>query len=75
MKKLLKEVWKSFSKSKIVLGGLTLLVFLTSGIITLLFDVVTTYNRNFNNYKDISRLQDLTMNTNIEPKGSKPNPV
>ena len=75
MKKLLKEVWKSFSKSKIILAGLTLLVFLTSGIITLLFDVVNTYNGDYNRYKNVSNLQDLTMNTNIEPKGSKPNLV
>ena len=75
MKKLLKEVWKSFSKSKIVLAGLTFLVFLTSGIITLLFDVVNAFNKDYTYYKQVSRLQDLTMNSNIEPRGSKPNQV
>ena len=75
MKKLLKEVWRSFSKSKIILGGLTLLVFLTSGIITLLFDVVSTYKRNYQTYQKISQRHDLTMNTNIEPRGAKPSPV
>ena len=51
MKKLLKEVWKSFSKSKIILAGLTILIFLTSGIITLIFDVVNSYKTQFNTFK------------------------
>lgn len=75
MKKLFKEVWKSFSKSKIILGGLTFLVFLTSGILTLIFDVVKTYNTQYDEYKRISRLHDLTLNSNIEPTGTKPNDI
>lgn len=75
MKKLFKEVWKSFSKSKIILFGLTFLVFLTSGILTLTLDVVNTYRTQFNDYKQVSRLHDLTLNSNIEPTGSKPNIV
>ena len=72
MKYLFKEVWKSFRKSKILLAGLVFLVFLTSGIINLLFAVVHAYNKNYDHYKQVSVLQDLTMSANIEPKGSHP---
>ena len=72
MKYLFKEIWKSFKNSKILLGGLIFLVFLTSGIVNLLFAVVNTYNKNYDYYKQTSILQDLTMSANIEPKGSRP---
>ena len=72
MKKLLKEVWKSFSKSKIILAGLTILIFLTSGIITLIFDVVNSYKTQFNTFKKESTLQDVTMNTSFSLYGKSP---
>ena len=72
MKKLLKEVWKSFSKSKIILAGLTILIFLTSGIITLIFDVVNSYKTQFNTFKKESTLQDVTMNTSFNLYGNSP---
>lgn len=72
MKKLFKEVWKSFSKSKVVLAGLIILIFLTSGIITLVFDAVRSYKTQFNMYKKSSNIQDLTLNSNINLYGEKP---
>lgn len=72
MKKLFKEVWKSFSKSKVMLAGLIILIFLTSGIITLIFDVVNSYKTQYNIYKENSVLQDVTMNTNFNLFGSAP---
>lgn len=72
MKKLFKEVLKSFSKSKVMLAGLIILIFLTSGIITLIFDVVHSYKTQFNVYKKNSILHDVTMNTNFNLFGSAP---
>ncbi len=72
MKKLFKEVWKSFSKSKVILVGLIILIFLTSGIITLIFDVTNSYKSEFNTYKKASVLQDVTMNSNLSLYGSSP---
>ena len=74
MKKLFKEVWKSFSKSKIILAGLIILIFLTSGIITLIFDVVNSYKTQYNTYKSKSILQDVTMNSDLDLYGVAPTP-
>lgn len=72
MKKLFKEVWKSFSKSKVMLAGLIILIFLTSGIITLIFDVVNSYKTQYDTYKQKSVLHDVTMNTNLKLYGDAP---
>ncbi|WP_022935071.1 ABC transporter permease [Mesomycoplasma moatsii] len=72
MKKLFKEVWKSFSKSKVILAGLIILIFLTSGIITLIFDVTNSYKTQLNNFKKKSVLQDVTMNSSLNLYGTTP---
>lgn len=72
MKKLFKEVWKSFSKSKVILAGLIILIFLTSGIITLIFDVANSYKTQLNNFKEKSILQDVTMNSSLNLYGATP---
>lgn len=72
MKKLFKEVWKSFSKSKIILIGLIVLIFLSSGIITLIFDVVNSYRNQYRLFNTKSVKQDLTMDSKINLFGSDP---
>ena len=72
MKKLFKEVWKSFSKSKVILSGLIILIFLTSGIITLIFDVLNSFTTQYNTFKNKSVLHDVTMNTSLNLYGSGP---
>lgn len=72
MKKLFKEVWKSFSKSKIILIGLIVLIFLSSGIITLIFDVVNSYQTQYRTFNKKSVKQDLTMDSKINLFGSDP---
>ena len=44
MGRLFKEVFKSLARNKITLICLTILIFLTSGIFTLFFDVKTSYS-------------------------------
>ncbi|MBD5423281.1 MAG: ABC transporter permease [Mycoplasma sp.] len=72
MKKLFKEVWKSFSNSKVILIGLIILIFLSSGIITLIFDVVNSYRTQYETFKKQSIKQDVVMNTNFNLYGSAP---
>lgn len=72
MKKLLKEVWKSFKNSKIILIGLILLIFLSSGVITLIFDIVNSYKSQYSKFIDKSVKHDITMNTDIDIYGEGP---
>ncbi len=72
MKKLLKEVWKSFKNSKIILIGLILLIFLSSGVITLIFDIVNSYKSQYSKFIDKSVKHDITMNTDINIYGEGP---
>lgn len=71
MKKLFKEAWKSFASSKGIIIGLIILIFLTSGIITLIFDVVNFYQNQYSSYKQKSVLHDATMNASLNLYGDK----
>ena len=72
MKKLLKEVWKSFKHSKVILVGLIVLIFLSSGVITLIFDVVNSYKTQYSKFITKSVKQDITMNTDFNLYGEGP---
>ena len=73
MGRLFKEVFKSLARNKITLICLTILIFLTSGIFTLFFDVKTSYSNTINSYDRISRLHDLTTDLDVNPTGNVPN--
>ncbi|MGL4343142.1 MAG: FtsX-like permease family protein [Metamycoplasmataceae bacterium] len=75
MLKLIKEVFKSLSKSRILLGCLAFLIFLSSGIFTLLLDIRNTYNSQFQDYKNVSKLHDLTVDLDLKASGQKPNNI
>lgn len=75
MKKLFKEIWKSLSNTKTLIFGLIVLTFLSSGVFTILSDVKTSYNTQFNDYKKISKIHDLTVDTNIIANGEKPSQI
>ncbi|MGL5205597.1 MAG: ABC transporter permease [Metamycoplasmataceae bacterium] len=72
MNKLFKEILKSFSKTKTLLIGLIVLIFLSSGVFTLLSDVNQNYNNQFDDYKRISKIHDLTVDTEIAATGERP---
>lgn len=72
MKKLFKEILKSFSKTKSLIIGLTVLIFLSSGVFTLLTDVKTNYTNQFDDYKKVSKIHDLTVDTEIPATGERP---
>ncbi len=72
MKKLLKEIFKSLFKTKTLIVGLIVLTFLSSGVFTLLNDVKSNYSTQFEDYKKVSKLHDLTVETDISPTGHKP---
>ncbi|MGL5204985.1 MAG: hypothetical protein ACRC63_01920, partial [Metamycoplasmataceae bacterium] len=72
MGKLFKEILKSFSKTKTLLIGLIVLIFLSSGVFTLLSDVNKNYTNQFNDYKRISKIHDLTVDTEIAATGERP---
>ena len=72
MKKLFKEVWKSFKSSKVILIGLIILIFLSSGVITLIFDVVNSYKSQYSKFLTASVKQDITMNTDFTLYGEGP---
>ncbi|WP_027334230.1 ABC transporter permease [Mycoplasma elephantis] len=70
MIKLFKEVFKSLSKNKVIIIGLTFLVFLTSGIFTLLFNLRSSFNNQFDDYKKVSKLHNITADLNLPSSGS-----
>ena len=72
MKKLFKEIWKSLSKTKALIAGLTVLIFLSSGVFTLLNDVKSNYTSQFEDYKTVSKIHDLTVDTEITATGKRP---
>ncbi|WP_373597991.1 FtsX-like permease family protein [Metamycoplasma equirhinis] len=72
MRRLFKEVFKSLAKNKVTLICLTILIFLTTFLFTLLNDVKTTYSRTINSYDKVSRLHDLTADLDINPSGIVP---
>ncbi|ENY69164.1 ABC transporter permease protein [Metamycoplasma auris 15026] len=73
MKRLFKEVFRSLSKNKVTLVCLTILIFLTTFLFTLLNDVRTSYSRTLNSYDKVSRLHDLTADLDLNPSGIIPN--
>ncbi|VEU68536.1 ABC transporter permease [Mycoplasmopsis pulmonis] len=72
MFKILKEVFKSLAHNKVTVIGLSILVFLTSGIFTLLFDVKNSYQRQFDSYSKISKNHDLTVDLDLKTNGKIP---
>ncbi|UUD35245.1 ABC transporter permease [Mycoplasmopsis caviae] len=70
MWRLFKEVFKSLSKNKVIVAGLSILVFLTSAIFTLLSNVRSSMVGGFNDYKNVSRLQDVNVDLNLPMQGS-----
>ncbi|PZV99966.1 ABC transporter permease [Metamycoplasma auris] len=73
MKRLFKEVFRSLSKNKVTLVCLTILIFLTTFLFTLLNDVRTSYSRTLNSYDKVSKLHDLTADLDLNPSGIIPN--
>lgn len=69
MKKLFKEVIKSLSKNKLLMIGLSILIFLSSGVFTLVSNVRNAYTQQFQDYKNVSKLQDSTVDLNINALG------
>ncbi|BAP39512.1 ABC transporter permease [Metamycoplasma canadense] len=72
MKRLFKEVFRSLAKNKVTLVCLTILIFLTTFLFTLLNDVKTSYSRTINSYDKVSKLHDLTVDLDINPSGIIP---
>lgn len=70
MFKLFKEAFRSLSKNKVVIIGLTFLVFLTSGIFTLLFNLRSSFNSQINDYRRVSKLHDVTVDLNLPTNGT-----
>ncbi|MEA4115359.1 ABC transporter permease [Mycoplasma sp. 744] len=69
MWRLFKEVFKSLSKNKVMVIGLSILVFLTSAIFTLLTSVKNSMTRSFENYKNFSKLHDINVDLNLPNNG------
>ncbi|MGZ9796871.1 ABC transporter permease [Mycoplasma sp. 4013] len=66
---LFKEVFRSLFKNKAIVIGLSILIFLTSGIFTVLYDTSKAMRTQFNNYKKISVAHDLTVDYNLPASG------
>ncbi|RMA79072.1 ABC-type antimicrobial peptide transport system permease subunit [Metamycoplasma subdolum] len=73
MRRLFKEVFRSLAYNKITLICLTILIFITSGIFTLLFDVKKSYSNTIKSYDKISKLHDLTVDIDANLSGAIPN--
>ncbi|MGL5522217.1 MAG: FtsX-like permease family protein [Metamycoplasmataceae bacterium] len=72
MKKLFKEVIKSLAKSKVLMVCLMVLIFLSSSFFTLFSDIAKNYSNDFNNYKNVSKAHDLTVDLNIKNNNKRP---
>ncbi|MGZ9428626.1 ABC transporter permease [Mycoplasma sp. 1012] len=70
MFKLLKEIFKSLSKNKITTISLSILLFLTTGVFTLLFSVKESFNRQINRYNAVSKLHDSTVDLDVNFSGN-----
>ncbi|WP_434337147.1 ABC transporter permease [Mesomycoplasma conjunctivae] len=70
MLKILKHIFNSFLKNKVIFIGLTTLIFFTTGIFTLLFTTNSSYTNRLQEYKQVSKLQDATINTNFNYFGN-----
>ncbi|QBF34679.1 ABC transporter permease [Mycoplasmopsis phocirhinis] len=69
MWRLFKEVFKSLSKNKVVVIGLSILIFISSAVITLLSNVGNVIVGGFNNYKKVSKLHDISVDLNLPTQG------
>ncbi|WP_215742343.1 FtsX-like permease family protein [Mesomycoplasma hyorhinis] len=65
MKKIFKHIWNSLSKNKVILIGISILVFLTTGIFTLLFTINKSYQSKINDYRQVSGIQDATVDLDL----------
>ncbi|MGL4183877.1 MAG: FtsX-like permease family protein [Metamycoplasmataceae bacterium] len=72
MKKLFKEVIKSLANSKVLMICLMILIFLSSSFFTLFSDISKNYSNDFNNYKKVSKVHDLTVDLNIKNNNQRP---
>ncbi|PAF54860.1 ABC transporter permease [Mycoplasmopsis agassizii] len=72
MKRLFKEIFRSIKHSKVVVIGISVLVFLSSLIFTLFWDVRNAYQSQLDSYTNVSRLQDLTVDLSVESAGRTP---
>ncbi|TDV24416.1 ABC-type antimicrobial peptide transport system permease subunit [Mycoplasmopsis mustelae] len=67
---LFKEVFRSLFKNKVIVIGLSLLIFLTAGIFTVLYDSTKAMRNQFNTYKKLSVNHDLTVDFNLPSSGT-----
>ncbi|MGC7164977.1 ABC transporter permease [Metamycoplasma hominis] len=72
MRRLFKEVFKSLARNKVTLICLTILIFLTTFLFTLLNDVTTSYSSTINSYEKVSKLHDATVDFDVNPSGVIP---
>ncbi|QKT05733.1 ABC transporter permease [Mycoplasma sp. OR1901] len=70
MIKLFREVFKSLFKNKITVAGLTILIFLTSTIFTMLNDTSKGIQKQFEKYQTVSKKHDLTVDLNLPTNGT-----
>nr|WP_233750299.1 hypothetical protein [Mycoplasmopsis agalactiae] len=70
MWRLSKEVFKSLSKNKIMVIGLSILIFITSAVFTLLSSLRSSIVTGFENYKKLSVKHDLSVDLNLASQGS-----
>ncbi|WP_029513444.1 ABC transporter permease [Mycoplasmopsis primatum] len=73
MWRLFKEVFKSLAKNKVMVIGLSILIFLTSMIFTLLSTLRTSIVSGFNNYKNVSKKHDISVDLNLPSQGTSYN--
>lgn len=73
MLRLFKEVFKSLSKNKIIMIGLSILIFLSSGVFTLVSNVRNNYDNEFEKYKNQSVLHDASIDLNVNFLGKAEN--
>ncbi|TPE57449.1 ABC transporter permease [[Mycoplasma] falconis] len=72
MKRLFKEVFKSLARNKVTIVCLTILIFLTTFLFTLLNDVKTSYSSTINAYDKVSKLHDITVDLDVNSYGVIP---
>nr|WP_307925374.1 hypothetical protein [Mycoplasmopsis bovis] len=65
-----KIVFKSLSKNKIMVIGLSILIFITSAVFTLLSSLRSSIVSGFENYKKLSVKHDLSVDLNLPSQGS-----
>ncbi|MBG0730706.1 ABC transporter permease [Mycoplasma sp. 'Moose RK'] len=73
MKNIFKHIFAMFLKTKVIFVGLITLVFFTAGVFTLLFSTNQAYVKRLGEYKQFSKLQDATINTEFNYFGNAQN--